>query len=212
MALVGVITGVVQAFVWAWLAPQERWVVLARDGRALALPTESSHRFTSIALFALLSLVIGIVIAVAAWQIRFARGLEMLLAAGGGCAVGSVAALLIGPKLAGGVFPWELVARSGKPAHDLMVSMPPSISWTLLVVAPLAAVGIYTFLVAWHPDTELGRRPRPAGGGGRPIPGSAADAAYWNSLATATTAPIPIAGPNAAPQRPAPGARGESEY
>lgn len=191
MALVGVIAGVVQAFVWAWLAPQERWVVLAKDGSALPLPTESSHRFTSIGLFALMSLVIGIVLAVAAWQIRFARGLEMLLAVGLGCAVGSVVALLIGPKLAGGVFPDELVKTSGKPAHDLMVSMPPSITWVLVVVAPLLGVAVYTFVAAWHPDAELGH-PRPRG-----VPSKMSAAGQPTSptegwFAEQITAPIPI--------------------
>ncbi|MDQ6657543.1 MAG: DUF2567 domain-containing protein [Actinomycetota bacterium] len=190
MSLVGVIAGVVQAFVWAALAPRERWVVLAKDGSALPLPTESSHRFTSIGLFALMSLLIGIELAVAAWQIRFARGPEMLLAVGLGCAVGSAAALLIGPRLAGGVFPNELVKTSGRPTHDLMVSMPPSITWVLVVVAPLLGVAVYTFVAAWHQDAELGR-PRPR------VTTSELDLAGRQSPTGASfqeqiTAPIPI--------------------
>lgn len=161
VALVALVAGVGQAFLWSAIAPRQRWIVYRPDPSRFAqghnfapLPTENVDRFTAIGMFAMMSLVIGVVIGTAAWQIRFARGLSMLLSAGIGCAVGSSVALWLGPRLAGGVLPAVLAGQGVD--HDQMVTMPPSISWTSVVVAPLFAVAVYTVTAAWHPDPGLG--------------------------------------------------------
>jgi hypothetical protein len=186
VAGVGVLAGVGQAVLWAAIAPQERWVAYP-DRQPAALPTESMHRFTAIAMFALISLVIGVVLAVAAWQIRFARGVAMLLSAGSGAAAGSCLALWIGPMLAGGQLPVN-VHPTGIP---VMVTMPPSISWMLVVVAPLAVLLIYTVMASWHPDPKLGRR-QVARGTDAAAGAPAAGPVDWDEMATLTTAPIPL--------------------
>lgn len=166
VGLVALMAGIGQAFLWAAIAPHQRWIVYKPDPERfpdghnyLPLPTENVDRFTSIGMFAMMSVVIGVVIGVAAWQIRFARGLTMLLAAGIGCAAGSVLALLIGPAMAGGVLPAVLAPTADR---DQLVSMPITISWTVAVVAPMLALVVYTMLAAWHPELDLGSRRAPA--------------------------------------------------
>jgi len=188
VAGVGVLAGLGQAVLWSQIAPQERWVAYV-DSDPLSLPTESLHRFTAIGMFALISLVIGIVLAVAAWQIRFARSWQLLVSAGLGAAVGSALALWIGPIMAGG----ELPVNVHPVDQPVMVTMPPSISWTLVAVTPMAVMLVYTFLAAWHPDPDLGRPPTVGG----PPPAAGADAGDHSAeaLASMPTAPIPITPP-----------------
>lgn len=187
VAAVGILAGIGQAVLWSAIAPQERWVAYPNHG-PLALPTESTHRFTAIGMFALISLVIGVVLAVAAWQIRFARGAQMLLSAGLGAAAGSSLALWLGPVFAGGRLPVNVHPVG---AAEL-VTMPPSISWTLVVVAPLAVLVIYTFLASWHPDAKLGRPQVTRGSDGLVAGGATDQSVNWDELATLTTAPIPL--------------------
>lgn len=174
VTVVGILAGVAQAVAWSLLAPQQRWIVYP-DGTFLSLPMESAHRYTAIGLFVLMSTVIGIVLAVAAWQIRFARGPRMILALVAGTALGSLIALLLGEALIGGVIP-EVVAQT-PPAEATMVSMIPGLSWVSMIVAPLAALVPYTILVAWHSDPDLARPPGPQ------TPPAGVDA---------ITAPIPV--------------------
>lgn len=177
VAGVGILAGLGQAVLWAKIAPQERWIAYT-DSDPLALPTESVHRFTAIGMFALISLVIGIVLAVAAWQIRFARSWQLLVSAVLGAGAGSALALWLGPIMAGG----ELPVNVHPVEHDVMVTMPPSISWTLVAVTPVAVALIYTFMASWHSDPDLGRPGKP----GADVP---------DEVASLTTAPIPVVGP-----------------
>jgi hypothetical protein len=140
-------------------------------------------------MFALISLVIGIVLAVAAWQIRFARSWQLLVSAGLGAAGGSALALWLGPIMAGG----ELPVNVHPVDQPVIVSMPPSISWTLVAVTPMAVMLIYTFLAAWHPDPDLGRPP--AAGVQPPDAGPVTGAQGADALASMPTAPIPIIPP-----------------
>lgn len=203
VGLVALVAGIGQAFLWAATAPHQRWIVYKPDPQRfpdghnyLSLPTENVDRFTSIGMFAMMSAVIGVVIGVAAWQIRFARGLTMLLAAGIGCAAGSLLALLIGPAMAGGVLPAVLAPTAD---HDQLVSMPITISWTVAVVAPMLALVVYTMLAAWHPELDLGSRraQAPAGPSGSTGPnGSAGPSGSTGDLTgpaadESVTAPIP---------------------
>lgn len=186
---VGILAGVLQAFGWSLLAPQQRWIIYP-DGTFLSLPMESANRYTAIALFVLMSTVIGVVLAVAAWQIRFARGSLMILALVIGSALGSLIALLLGESLIGGVVP-AILAQT-PPATPTMVSMIPGLSWVSLIVTPLAALVPYTLFAAWHADPDLSRpqgpETPPAGidpAGGDP---AVVDQAGEDSV----TAPIPV--------------------
>ncbi|NNG34630.1 DUF2567 domain-containing protein [Nakamurella aerolata] len=155
---VGLLAGIAQMGLWLLIAPRQQWVQYARDGSALVLPTEDVYRFTSIAIFSMLSIIIGVVLAVAAWQLRTARGTTMLLAGAAGLAAGSALALWLGPVLAGGDYPWELLAEQGRPAVDRLVTFPPTISWITVIISPLSYVLLYTFMATWHSDPELASR------------------------------------------------------
>src|SRR5699024_9702798 len=73
VALLGVPLG----WVWSRLAPATRMRVLPGGDRA-PLPMESWHEFTALAVFMLLGLAAGIVVAVAVWFLRARRGPVML--------------------------------------------------------------------------------------------------------------------------------------
>lgn len=184
VGFVGVLIGLGQAVLWAAIAPHERWIAYP-DRDPLSLPTESTHRFTAIGMFALISVVIGIVLAVAAWQIRFARSWQMLATAGAGVAGGSCLALWWGPVLAGG----QLPVNVHPVGQAVMVSMPPSISWTLVLVAPLFLLLTYAFLASWHPDPNLGHPNRESAVAHS---GSAYPQFGDPAMASRRTAPIPI--------------------
>lgn len=187
---VGILAGLVQAVAWSLLAPQQRWIVYP-DGTFLSLPMESANRYTAIALFVLMSTIIGIVLAVAAWQIRFARGPRMILALVVGGALGSLVALLLGEALIGGVIP-AIVAQT-PPTEPTMVSMIPGLSWVSVIVTPLAALVPYTLFAAWHSEPDLSRPQGPED------PPAGVDPVGAESI----TAPIPVvAGAPAGPTRP----------
>ena len=67
------------------------------DGRFGALPTTSTYHFVDVAVFALSGMVIGILLAVGAWQLRAARGWQMIVALVGGSLLGAA------HRLGGGV-------------------------------------------------------------------------------------------------------------
>ncbi|WP_353651492.1 DUF2567 domain-containing protein [Nakamurella sp. A5-74] len=145
---------------WIVLTPQQQWIVYPQtpdlpQGQALSLPLESYFRFTSIAFFTLGALVVGAVTAVAAWQIRFARGVPMVLVLIGSLAAGSALGLLVGHLVRGGVDP-AVVAANGVTTPTL-VEMPASISRWAVVIAPGVAAVVYVLTAAWHSDPDLGR-------------------------------------------------------
>ena len=160
VAAVALIAMLGAAALWIVLTPQQQWIVYPQtpdlpQGQALSLPLESYFRFTSIAFFTLGALVVGIVMAVAAWQIRFARGVPMVLVLIGSLAAGSALGLLIGHLVRGGVDP-AVVAANGVTTPTL-VEMPASISRWAVVIAPGVAAVVYVLTAAWHSDPDLGR-------------------------------------------------------
>lgn len=184
VGLTGLLAMLGAGALWALLAPVQQEVAYppsqqAPDGQALSLPLESYYRFGSVAVFVLLSIVVGVVMGVAAWQIRFARGPETALALAAGTGAGSAIALAVGRWVHGGVAdPDALAATVSAPT---LVSRTLEVSWWSVVVAPAVALVLYTLAAAWHSDPDLGR-PRPPAGdatgvGGGPEP---------------VTAPIPV--------------------
>ena len=148
-----VVVGVLQGLIWAWTAPGVPYKVLA-DGRFGALPTTSAYHFVDVAVFALSGMVIGIVLAVSAWQFRVVRGWQVLLALVGGSLLGAVIAWGVGILLAPGTDPSSVGASSA----DSIVIAPPTTGTIMVVLAqPALAAAIYTFLVAWNGHPDLGR-------------------------------------------------------
>jgi hypothetical protein len=144
--------GVVQGAGWAIVAPGIPYQVLA-DGRFGPLPTTSTYHFVDVAVFALSGMVIGIVLAAGSWQVRVARGWQMLLAVVGGSLAGALIGWGIGVLFAPGVDP----ASVGVSTADSIVTAAPTTGTFLVVLAqPALAAAVYTFLAAWngHPDLD----------------------------------------------------------
>jgi len=145
--------GVVQGVVWAFVAPGVPYKVLA-DGWYGPLPTTSTYHFVDVAIFALSGMVIGILLAIGAWQLRSARGWQMVVTLVGGSLLGALLAWAVGAWLAPGVDP----ASVGATAADSIVVAPPTTGTVLVVLAqPALAAAVYTFLVAWNGRPDLGR-------------------------------------------------------
>lgn len=178
---------------WIVLTPQQQWIVYPQTaelpkGQALSLPLESYYRFTSIAFFALGALVVGVVMAVAAWQIRFARGTPMVLVLVGSLAAGAALGLFVGHLVRGGVDPAVLAAQGV--ATPTLVQMPASISRWAIVIAPGIAAVMYALTAAWHSDPDLGRPQALARNGS-----DSADQPFgspFQSPGDPITAPIPV--------------------
>lgn len=148
-----VLVGVVQGVLWAFLAPGIPYKVLA-DGRYGGLPTTSTYYFVDVAVFALSGAVIGILLAVALWQVRSVRGWQSLLTLVGGSLLGALIAWGIGILVAPGTDP----ATVGPSAADSIVTAPPTTGTILVVLAqPALAAAVYTFLVAWNGHPTLDR-------------------------------------------------------
>jgi hypothetical protein len=160
-----VIVGVVQGFLWAWVAPGEQVKVFA-DGSYGALPTADFHPFVDLALFVLFGIAAGLVAGAAAWQVRSIRGVGALLAVVVGSALGAALAYWIGPAVVSGVDP----ATVGATGHDQIVVQAPRLSTPLVMVAqPAFAAAVYTFLAAWNGRSDLGRvEPNDTGLASRP--------------------------------------------
>ena len=157
LAVVGlcVVLGVVQGLAWAFIAPGIPYKVFA-DGHFGPLPTTSTYHFVDIAAFALSGMAIGILLAVASWQVRSARGWQLLAALVGGSLLGALIAWGIGIHVAPGVDPGSV----GATAADSIVVAPPTIGAILVVIAqPALAAVVYTFLAAWNGHPDLGRPP-----------------------------------------------------
>ena len=147
------VLGVLQGLLWAAVAPGVPYKVLA-DGRFGPLPTTSTYYFVAAAIFALSGMVIGIVAAAAAWQVRSARGWQMLVTVVGGSLVGATVGWLVGELLAGGVDP----ATIGPTATDSIVTAPATTGTAQVVLAqPALAATVYTFLAAWNGHPTLDR-------------------------------------------------------
>ncbi len=152
LVLVCLAAGVVQALIWAFLAPGVPYKVLA-DGRYGALPTTTSYHFVSLALFCWLGIVVGALVATGAWRARASRGWQMFLLLVGGSAAGALIAWGLGLLVAPGTDP----ASVGASSADSIVVAPPSTGTVLAVLAqPTVAALVYTFLAAWNGRPDLG--------------------------------------------------------
>ncbi|MEP6561455.1 MAG: DUF2567 domain-containing protein [Nakamurella sp.] len=148
-----VLAGVLQGVVWAFAAPGVPYKVLA-DGRFGALPTTSTYHFVGVAAFTLSGIALGVLLAAGAWQARSARGWHMVITLIAGSFVGAAIAWGLGILLAPGVDP----ASVGASAADSIVTAPPSIgTWLVILAQPALAAALYTWLVAWNGQPDLGR-------------------------------------------------------
>lgn len=152
IAAIAVALGVAQGVVWARIAPGEQVLVYA-DGSYIGLPTADYHPFDGLALLAFAGAGVGVVVAFAAWRVRAIRGAGTLLTVVVSAAVGGAVAYLLGIALAGGVDP----ASVGKTdaASVVLAGADPG-SPLVMIIEPLVAVALYTFLAAWDGRPDLG--------------------------------------------------------
>lgn len=154
VAIIAVLLGVPVGAVWARLAPGEQFKIFG-NGSYLPLPTADYHPFDGIALFVLATAALGLIIAVAAWRIRAIRGVATLLAVAGSTAIGAGLALVVATALAGGSGPGD----AGATGTDFIMVAGPRLDTPLVVIVePLVAVIVYTFLAAWDGRADLGRQ------------------------------------------------------
>ena len=153
LLLGGVLLGLAQAGLWARIAPGEVFKIFT-DGGYGSLPTASGFRYTAIAMFCVIGLVVGIIQAVGAWAWRSVRGSITLLGVGLGAGVGALTAYLIGRAVAGGVLPGSVGAA---PTERIVHAPPVSGSAIVLLAQPAAALLVYTLLAAWSGRADLGR-------------------------------------------------------
>lgn len=160
VVLACVLLGCGQAVLWSAIAPGEQFKVF-KDGTFRPLPTESTHQYISMAIFSMISIVIAVAVALAVWSWRAVRGTVMLTAVGLGNALGALTGYLSGRVLVGGIDPSSI----GPSAVESLVKAAPTLGSALIVVVqPAIAVVVYTFLVAWNGQPDLGRGdPRPNG-------------------------------------------------
>jgi len=156
--------GVVEAWVWSRMAPGVRYQVFANQSWA-PLPTETQHLFVAFAIFALMGIFTGLVLATIGWTQRAIRGVGMLLAVGIAAGVCGLIAGLLGQLWASGMDPASVAAIAGvqtivEAPAELRGSMTTD-GWfnVAYVAAPAAALIAYTVLVAWNGLPSLGRRP-----------------------------------------------------
>lgn len=154
-----VVVGVLQGVVWAFTAPGIPYQVLA-DGRFGALPTTSTYHFVGVAIFALSGIALGILLAVGGWQVRAARGWQMLLALVGGSLLGALIAWVVGELLSPGTDPASVGAAD---AGSIVVAAPSTGTMLVVLAQPAFAAAVYTFLVAWNGHPDLGRSDDPKG-------------------------------------------------
>ncbi len=148
-----VLVGALQGVLWSRIAPGEQFKVYT-DGGFLPLPTESYHQFTSIAIFALIGVVVAVSAATLTWHWRSVRGTTMALVVVGANALGALTAYLLGRVLATGVDP----ASVGNSSVESIVRAAPTLGNAMvLIIQPAIAVAVYTFLVAWNGQPGLGR-------------------------------------------------------
>ena len=148
-----VIVGALQGWLWSRIAPGEQFFVNT-DGSFGGLPTESYHQFTSIAIFALIGLVVAVAAATLTWHWRSVRGAAMALVVVGANGLGALTAYLLGRVLASGVDP----ATVGNSSTASIVTAAPVLGNVMVVVVqPAIAIAVYTFLVAWNGQPGLDR-------------------------------------------------------
>lgn len=152
IALVAVALGVAQGVVWVRIAPSQQ-VLVYPDGSYVSLPTADYHPFDGLALMAFAGAGVGLILAVAAWRVRAIRGTGTLLTLFGSAAVSAALAYALGVALAGGADP----AAVGKTGHaSIVLAGADPGSPLVIIMEPLVAVAVYTFLVAWDGRPDLG--------------------------------------------------------
>ncbi|MBD0322066.1 MAG: DUF2567 domain-containing protein [Aldersonia sp.] len=151
VVLAGVGLGVLGGIGWAFLAPTQQVLVVAAD-RGAPLTGESMHEFDSVAIFACISAIVGLLLAVGAWRMTRARGPILFAGILLGSAVGAATMAVVG----------EGVARLRHPrvdapqVHDVVALAPGIGTMLVLIVAPLLASSSVLVMATLNSHDDLG--------------------------------------------------------
>lgn len=151
VVLVGIGSGVLGGILWGLIAPAQQVLVVATD-RGAPLTGESAHEFDAVAIFACISAVVGLLLAVGAWRLARSRGPILYAGILIGSAVGAVTMAVVG----------EGVARLRHPhvsnpqIHDVVALAPGLGTVMVLIVAPLVASLVVLLMSALDKRDDLG--------------------------------------------------------
>ncbi|GAA2781989.1 DUF2567 domain-containing protein [Saccharopolyspora taberi] len=150
------LVGLPVAWIWSRLAPAEN-AVLGPSGELLPqLMVESYHRFDALAIFLLLNLAAGLLVAAVLWRLRDRRGPVFLVAGVLGALVAGWLAAKMGASFASGLYPLP-----PQPKPGMVVAAAPEVATMWAVVAqPLALALAYGLAASWNGLDDLGRRLR----------------------------------------------------
>ncbi|WP_207843700.1 DUF2567 domain-containing protein [Williamsia soli] len=157
-------TGIIWGAVWALLTPGIEGRAV-EDGRAVAIG-DATAEFGAIARFFCLALAAGVVLAIVFWYPPALRGPLGVVGLSAGAVAAGIFAIWVGDAIARQRFS----GRDGVPAGGEFTQPPTlridgahldtlgglSVSWVLLVVAPLTALVTYFLLVVMNRDADLG--------------------------------------------------------
>lgn len=154
LALVTLGLSVLYGWLWSAIAPGVQYQVFANQTWA-PLPTETQHLFFAFALFAVVGLFVGVILAVLGWSFVDARGPVMIVLLGVLAFLGALAAGWFGRAWVTGTDPASVATTVG--AQQIVTAPAVLTGWAGYLAAPLTAVMVYTFLVSWNALPDLGR-------------------------------------------------------
>lgn len=145
--------GVPVAFFWSLLAPPiQRQVV--NNGRTPALPGESNHSFDALAVFLLLTVVLGAITGAVVWLMRRRRGPVVMI----GATVGSAAAAWLAWLMTSAFTGFWYTVPTSVQLGDVYTVAPTAPHPIAILAQPLAFVLVYGAAAAWNGLDDLGRR------------------------------------------------------
>jgi hypothetical protein len=159
------VVGAALAPLWVHLAPRLAFRV-DQPGRALPVVPEAEEYVAADGRFVIITLIVGVVAAVACWRARRSRGPWVLLALAVGGLLGAVVTWRLGLRIGTGYQPADLQVV-GKVIYQPLTLRAKS----ALVVEPVAAVIGYLLAVGFSARNDLGRPEPGEPERGRPEPG-----------------------------------------
>lgn len=154
VVLVAAVLSVLQGWLWSAIAPGVQYQVFSNQSWA-PLPTETQHIFFAFAIFAVIGLFGGVLLAVLGWAFTAVRGPGMILVVTAAAFVGALLAGWVGRLLVSGTDPESVAATAG--AQEIVTAPAVLTGWAGYLAAPAAAVIVSTFLVSWNGLPNLGR-------------------------------------------------------
>jgi len=159
------VAGAVLGVIWGLVVPGVRGFVIKSDA-AGDLTSEAPLRFDALAMFAALSIVLGVVVALGIWQARSLRGLTGVITTAVMALFGAGVGAVVGEAVAGARFPGR---GSTEPGHYYLsapslyidhayaqLGVKISMGLAILVIAPLAALLTLVIVALAQRDPDFG--------------------------------------------------------